>query len=373
MIAPDATHLRIGLTGLDCSASPEFGCSMARCLRKRSGSWQLIALSSTGCESGLFQPADDATPQSAGAPLWDGILRWPEPALRTDFLQAVDRWIDEHGNPPVDVLLPGRESDFEDLGSMGPELARRGIHCLVSSPGSMVRFDVASIQATCALFGMPSYWKETAVSLDQVWELAGHNLFPCHWVSRKGRGVAKSAEEYVALAERALEEGQGPILLAAIEESNAPLEYAFSGILAPGVGLLAPTALRVLSTDDSGCVWMGSSVSEPDLLTQMADIASRTGLVGPVSLRLRARAGQSLELIGVSAGFEPWIEMQAALEGSLPEALVFASLGLRPDTEIDTTREQGVLFSMTSEDRLFDVQDLPLPSATQEVAPPHSL
>ncbi len=335
----------IAVSGLHRGENPQPGPAVTAGLRRRFPELRVIGLAYDSLESGQY---------SHGIDRIDAAFLVPYPRVgpqellaRLDIIRQSD---------PFQVIIPCLDSELPNYIKLKPELAKRGITCILPSAAAFDGRSKENLTALCERIKVPV---PATCASNNVYELAdfvGRLGYPAYIKGRfyEARLVHTLSDLHAAF-EDLMKTWGGPVLA---QEITLGEEYDIVG-LGDGKGkIVGSCSIRKMLRTKSGKGFAGVVVSDPDLDELAARVIADLRWDGPFELEFIKAPGKPHQLFEMNPRFPAWVDFASQIGCNLPARMFERIIGAKPETLVRGT--PGQMFLRHCIDIAGDIADLAL-------------
>lgn len=330
----------VAVTGLEGRDNPYPGVAIARALKMARGERvTLVGLAYDPTLTGCFR--DD---------LFDRVYQVPMPGDPPSTV--IRRLIEIRAEFPIDVLIPGLDSEIANYANHASALASSGIRTMLPPPSSVKARYKDRLEAFCRANGFLT--PQTAVVVDPVKTFGVVFPLPCFvkGMLADAQHVA-SREEALAAYWRTVARWGYPVLA---QQIVAGEEYDVCAV-AKGGEIVSMIAIKKTATSRSGKGIGAVVVDEPAVLDVARRITRALSWEGPLELEfVREASSGEFFLIEINARFPAWCAATASMGVNLPDVLLRLVLGESLPDRLEPT--PGSAFVRISRTTITDVARL---------------
>lgn len=338
----------VAVTGISAVELTQPGLGVARCLRSAPEVGRLIGLAYTPNDTGIFRTGlFDVCCRIPFGPDADKDIDVDGDAELFDCLRAIRR---KHG---LDVVIPNLDIEIPRFRRLASELERVGIHAVLPTKSAirkLSKMGLADLSVHHGLEGLefpPTMLLRSQRDLDAAWKRFG---MPLVLKGMKARALRTYSQEQARLGWlRFRQEGDATVMA---QPAILGEEYGIGVVCGRDSRLIDALPLKKLVMCERGKTWAAIPSPLPHLITQLAELLSRVGWVGPADVEfIRDSVSDRMVLIEINPRFPAWIGFSNMVDINLPRQLVLAAIGREPVPGIaERSRRPHTVFMRTTEE-----------------------
>lgn len=336
----------VAVTGLEGRDNPYPGLAIARALRMARGQRvTLVGLTFDPTLTGCLR--DD---------VFDRVYQAPMPGDASSTV--LRRLIEIHAEFPIDVLIPGLDSEIACYALHADPLEAAGIRTMLPPPASVRARYKDRLEAFCRDHGLLT--PRTVVAVDPAATFGPRISLPCFVKGMlAGAERVKTSEEAVDAFWRTAARWGWPVLAQEIVHGE---EYDVCAV-ARGGEIVSMIAIKKTATSKSGKGIGAVVVDEPALLEVARIVTSALRWEGPLELEfVREASSGAFILIEINARFPAWCGATPSMGVNLPDLLLRLILGEPLPKQLEPT--PGAAFVRISRTTVTTIDELGLLHAT---------
>lgn len=311
-------HLPIvAVSGLHRGENPQPGPAVVAGMRRRFPELRVIGLAYDAMESGQY---------SRGIDRIDAAFLVPYP--RAGAHELLDRIDAIRKKEPFDVVIPCLDSELPNYIKLAPELAKRGIACVLPSAEAFGRRSKENLSALCARLKVPA---PRTIASNDVGELEAFVAKIGYPAYIKGRfyeaHLVHTPFELRTVFDQLMAAWGGPVLA---QEITLGEEYDIVG-LGDGKGaVVGSCSIRKMLRTKSGKGFAGVVVSDAALDLLVRKVIADLRWDGPFELEFIKPAGRPHQLFEMNPRFPAWVDFASQIGCNLPARLLERIVGATP-------------------------------------------
>lgn len=307
----------VALTGLHRGENPQPGPAVAAGLRRRFPELRILGLSYDPMESGQYTPGIDRI---------DAAYLVPYP--RVGHAELLERLDVIRKDEPFDVLIPCLDSELPNYIKLAPELAKRGIACMLPTKQSFEQRGKENLPAFCQRLKVPAPATVASSNPDDLARFVERIGYPAYIKGRfyEAHLVHSPYELYSAFNELIGTWG-GPVIA---QEVTVGEEYDIVGLGDGKGGIEGSCSIRKMLRTKSGKGFAGIVVQDPALDELARKIIRALRWQGPFELEFIKSPGRPHQLFEMNPRFPAWVDFPSQIACNLPARLLERLQGTKP-------------------------------------------
>ena len=345
----------VAVSGLHRGENPQPGPAVVAGMRRRFPEMRIIGLSYDPMESGQY---------SHGIDRIDAAFLVPYPRVGPDDLLTRIDIIRE--KEPFDVVIPCLDSELPNYIKLKPELAKRGISCVLPSVQAFERRSKENLSTLCARLKVPAPKTFASSNPDELAALVAKIGYPAYIKGRFYEAhLVHTPFELRAAFDQLMAAWGGPVLA---QEITLGEEYDIVG-LGDGKGsIVGSCSIRKMLRTKSGKGFAGVVVSDPALDELARKIIAELRWDGPYELEFIKAPGRPHQLFEMNPRFPAWVDFASQIGCNLPARLIERVIGAPPSPLVSGV--PGQMFLRHCVDIAGDIADLAQMATAGERAGP---